>query len=322
MSDGHRHLIVAIGGCLALLFAASVEAKAGQPVQERPQASVGGQDHARSRQREAPPAAPEAKAQENQKGAAQQPTNGTDEPPKWTDTIMAITAVIVAAFTGVLTWVGWEQWKLLRRSTEESAAAIEIARRTAEATSSVASGTVMTGAATAALANAAEQSAAVAAKTLALMQDTSKRQLRAYMTWDEVELAPFKDKPGVRAVVLRWKNTGQTPATKVRTHMSWEPFAGDLPDGFKFPEKLSDGSPSIGTDKTVDVHAEGISIDLVERAAGKQRRLFIWAAIEYEDVFGPPAHRSEIALEIQFFPMIDGIYPVLFVPLDRHNSST
>ena len=84
--------------------------------------------------------------------------------------------LLIMLFTGVLTWVGWEQWRLLRRSTEESAAAIEIARRTAEATSSVASGTVMTGAATAALANVTESA-------LKHARDVAESDLRPWVTF-------------------------------------------------------------------------------------------------------------------------------------------
>lgn len=83
--------------------------------------------------------------------------------------------LLIMLFTGVLTWVGYEQWRLLRRSTEESAIAIEIARQTAAATNTVAAGTVATGVGTVALANATESA-------LRHAREVAESELRPWVT--------------------------------------------------------------------------------------------------------------------------------------------
>ena len=56
-----------------------------------------------------------------------------DGGPSWTDVVTAITAVVVAGFTGVLTWVGVVQARLLKRSTAMSRTALHAANQSATA---------------------------------------------------------------------------------------------------------------------------------------------------------------------------------------------
>jgi hypothetical protein len=126
---------------------------------------------------------------------------------------------LIMLFTLALTVVGVLEFLLLRRSTEESAMAVEIARQTAEATGSVASGTVATGAATLALANAAERSADMAAKTLAATQELAYRQLRAYLFVTQAKItATRKGDLFILAIDLPYRNSGQTPAEGISIH--------------------------------------------------------------------------------------------------------
>ena len=175
-----------------------------------------------TRQPATPPDSAGDTAAEQRRAAPEQADNEQIGPVRWLIRAALepdnFANFLIMLFTMALTIVGVLEFLLLRRSTEESAAAIEIARRTAEATSSVASGTMLTGAATAALANAAEKSAAAVAEANQIARDFAESQLRP---WVDVEIVKVTMSSSTAAfqlyVDLRLTNLGKSPAVHIQT---------------------------------------------------------------------------------------------------------
>jgi hypothetical protein len=222
--------------------------------------------------------------------SGQQYIRVSHEPPKWTDIITAVTAMIVALFTALLAVVSWKQWRLLSRSLDDSAVALEIARRTVEATNSVASGTVMTGAATLDLANAAGRSAEAAQQMLAVSQDTAMRQLRAYLSVTGVDIVYDPENPRRFRAIADVRNGGVTPATALRKRIRIRIDAGDEPreEWLDDDEEMVGAGSVLGPGEIQSIGRGGDSplghtVEAYCRAGGV---VTVYGFLLYEDIFG------------------------------------
>jgi hypothetical protein len=177
--------VAAIGLC-----GASQEAPARDKAEHGAQSAVQAQSQPAAQETQPPapaPVKPKAHAETSSAAATKDAAEHPKEGPKWTDIVQALMAAAVAAFTAILTWVGIEQWKLLKSSTEESAAALAIARKAAEA----------------------------AEETAKLTKANIEATHRPWVSIQDIALAgPIKVSDGslVVPIKLALRNTGSTPA--------------------------------------------------------------------------------------------------------------
>jgi hypothetical protein len=198
----------------------------------------------------------------------------TEDPP-WTDKVSAFTAAIVALFTAVLTWVGIQQWLLLRKSTALSIEALEAAKLSAEAATLAA--------------EAAEKAAAVAERALIDIQrpylfpqiDEFGWIDRAddYGPWVKVKLQNIGQQPAIiqvcRGEILFWPS-GVPPkfdAVPLHSDIAVDPIVGPL-------------ILPIGATQDLMVNGPTIPMDLAERFRRNEVQAYARLLIRYRDPLG------------------------------------
>jgi hypothetical protein len=101
-------------------------------------------------------------------------------------------------------------------------------------------------------------------------------------------------------VTLPWVNYGVTPTRNGKSQINWEPFPGDLPNNFDFPDigkvKFSQFMiPAKGSGNAT----MKIPIDIFSEIKKGNMRLFVWGWITYHDIFNKtPTHLSEFCDEV------------------------
>lgn len=169
------------------------------------------------------------------------------------DNPTALSAVVVAVFTVVLTVVAFFQLRSLRHANETSRRAADAARVSADATAETAR--------------------------------TMKAQLRAYLAITRHRAMP--DKTTFQIIV---ENAGQTPAKSVSGHLNfwWDTTGGALPEGFGYPDfdGLSAGKSVafLGPNKTMEFSFGMDEVRLRAAEAG-EISLFVYGHFDYVDVF-------------------------------------
>ncbi|HYL49099.1 MAG TPA: hypothetical protein VET84_07010 [Stellaceae bacterium] len=140
-----------------------------------------------------------------------------------------------------------------------------------------------------------------------IARDTARRQLRAYVGLQRLELElpslndpnykPMKDEPGAVFTdfqVTFIKNFGATPAFNVSifTNCTAIPFLGKLPDGFNYP--IPPDRPSvlgITSRQTLYPGQEVVSrvrildVNNFKQAIAKSKSLYLWGTINYTDIY-------------------------------------
>lgn len=209
------------------------------------------------------------------------------------DGITAIATVFIAIFTLTL----WRSTSgLVDAAAKQSAdtqAAIEASNRNAVA---------------------AERLAQTAITSNQISVTNAERQLRAYVTVQEVTMHVHRhpDRVGVYndqlvpgnphtyrfSVIL--KNGGATPAVNGRINISCEKFNGRIPENFAFPSSQLFGNALIGPQ--VVWHSPSVTVgatELQDPAVPAER--YLWGWIEYDDIFsGSFRHRMEFCFQIIF----------------------
>jgi hypothetical protein len=159
---------------------------------------------------------------------------------------------------------------------------------------------------------------------------------RAYITPIEFTFGKGADIHSGRVIKWlfhpQWRNTGQTPAIRVRHLTNAKVFLkSGMPDDFDFPDNQRIGANMnfgkvIGPSFTfVGPHVEIDAVVLRDLMKSKQYRMFIWGWVEYRDVFpGTPIRRTEWCSELILLadPTNPQMLPIsLFrlVPTDRFN---
>lgn len=94
----------------------------------------------------------------------------------------------------------------------------------------------------------------------------------------------------------QWENTGSTPASPMRSYVSWSTFNGEPGPDFRFPDLDAAGNPLPGSGNSIETfiapkgasYAERlrISVDVLEQCRRGEVRLFAWGHADYRDVFG------------------------------------
>jgi hypothetical protein len=193
-------------------------------------------------------------------------------------TVTALFTVILATSTVLL----WKETKDLRNFAEEQSAdmkaSIAEAARAAFAMQNVAT--------------AVADNATAANASVALFKDANVRQMRAYLTigfgalikQDTVTNYHFEAR-------MNLQNVGATPAYKVvsNTHLSVLPFP--LPSDFQIPAFAATPSTNVmGPHQSVLITGVADQVysddDVKEISFGKDKRLYVYGIVKYEDAFG------------------------------------
>jgi hypothetical protein len=156
--------------------------------------------------------------------------------------------------------------------------------------------------------------------TLIETRDTARRQLRAYLVFNEVvynhEKKDFK-------IQVEWVNSGQTPALHADAFATWKLTSEPLPDDFDFPDtepRDDDGPATIGPNKSImGTSSEYLLPETILEIARGQRRFYVWGAVEYTDIFNV-RRRTETAASMQVELLDDdGSIVMRWNSIRRHN---
>lgn len=122
-----------------------------------------------------------------------------------------------------------------------------------------------------------------------IARDTSKRQLRAYLTVAKAEIEGFGE-GGVLVYTLRAENSGQTPAHGV-TWTNWIKMI-ELPekedDFIEPPGDTPQSNSVVGSGKPLLCTAIWAKLDVgtYDKLMRKEKAVFLFGHIVYQDVFG------------------------------------
>jgi len=135
--------------------------------------------------------------------------------------------------------------------------------------------------------------------------DTAKKELRAYVSMEEISLGviqPTLGFPAMYRVTIIWGNGGKTPTKNLLSNIDWKNFPQELPDDFDFPDNpnIPPTVGLIGPGRTLNSRNVDIPVDLVEtQIATKYQHLYIWGWVDYDDVIdGMRRHRTEFCVEL------------------------
>lgn len=137
------------------------------------------------------------------------------------------------------------------------------------------------------------QRAAVAAElTLGSMEDTARKQLRAYITSSNGAAGANPEASGIRyEFEVVFKNSGVTPAQNYRNIMRVTPCGTNVPNGFNFelpyPPTHSISTVGPGLDERLRASTLVIGESLQDFQNGSAR-LHVYATANYDDIYGTP----------------------------------
>ena len=176
--------------------------------------------------------------------------------------------------------------------------------------------------------------------TIRTMARTERRQLRAYVGIEKIELvfrANVQQIEGAKKGEIGWiwpdvllvhyRNFGQTPASRVYIHVNWEPmkFGVFLPDSFTYPDRFSawyEGAEPImsyefvdgGQPRTTSINIDDASV-FKEAKAKRAWNVYVYGHIDFTDIYGSRWQRNYCYLYEPWGPRIDP-----FVSHAEHNN--
>lgn len=184
---------------------------------------------------------------------------------------------LIAAFTGALMWVAWQQWKTYERQADLMSDSLRVATISA---------------------NASKEAADAAKATVETMERNARKQLRAYVTLKFGKDKKAEDETN-ETFTFFIKNSGQTPALNLSSNFGWRQEPGPnarWPKGVEPIGTVVDigGSKApLGAGEVTPLHSP---IDRVQdphvfrralvAANLGQCTLFFVGQITYDDVFG------------------------------------
>jgi hypothetical protein len=186
-------------------------------------------------------------------------------------------------------------------------------------------------------ANAAVDQAVAANAANIHAQETTQRELRAYVFVKELILAvdkmPSRVSPYTAAFVegasntyrirAELENSGNTPAGRVTYCINSESSESELTADFDFPDSKDLETTVIGPRAVA--HTQTVSFPAIEitMASRDGWHLYIWGWIEYSDIFpDTPRHRTEYCFEVVAKKWPDGDkIDISFRPHNRFNGA-
>lgn len=153
----------------------------------------------------------------------------------------------------------------------------------------------------------------------AIARRSARRELRAYMTW--VQAPHSIDDDGLK-FQIEWVNRGKTPARASNSYADWKFFDGQLPEEFDFPEPApgdEDGPPTIGPGQSLFTSGmDPIPQELIVEVAAGTKRVYLWGAVNYVDVFGSN-RRTEFAAKLHASHARETFFDLRLNAIGRHN---
>ena len=227
--------------------------------------------------------------------------------PTVTDAVMAVFALILLLFA-------WRLTATTRELVSNATAQSDVNRRAIEASERAA--------------EAARRSAEAAEKSVAVVQDTTARQLRAYVTVKEFLQGPVKDdKQHLHGWVFQvvWQNTGVTPTKGFRYWAALRQFENGIPADFDFAPPMSSdfaggelGSASTVTSGTLFVPQQ----DVAQIQSGA-RKAVLYGKADYQDVLDQKRETTfAVELVIVSDPGGANATPFTFSYHPRHNAAS
>jgi hypothetical protein len=198
--------------------------------------------------------------------------------PSWADVTVAVSTVVLTAFTGVLGWVAIIQAKLLERTTADSAIATETARQSAEA---------------------ATKSAEVAERTLILAQrarvSVERPSVRYYPT------DPTQPPHKFAEISIAWGNKGVTPTVGLRITTAIRLDPNPPPADFDWNSHLNEGGQTIvypgGEARSGDHVISNLQFDALKAGTSY---IHYFGRARYGDVFDKDAgHETAFCFELK-----------------------
>jgi hypothetical protein len=160
-----------------------------------------------------------------------------------------------------------------------------------------------------------------ASKQLKSADETRRKELRAYISCRHFVQEPSSEGgTGAKDIAVIWENSGNTPATEVRSTIDWCVRDGPLPEDFSFPPYPDPdvfGTLALGPGLRSTSGANPIPKADVQSIFEKKKRGFAWAAVNYLDVFGEKC-RTEAAVEMKV-TQLEGDLKIDFLILPRFN---
>jgi hypothetical protein len=143
-------------------------------------------------------------------------------------------------------------------------------------------------------------------RSVALSETSLITVQRAFVFMRGIETTTLVDAVLVSA---QWENSGSTPARRCTNYINsiWQ--EDNLPEDFDFPDFDAEGNPvsapalipfSIGPRASWSSINLRIPIGIIDQIRRKERRLFIWGWLDYDDFFPDTArHRTEFCQEFE-----------------------
>ena len=137
-------------------------------------------------------------------------------------------------------------------------------------------------------------------------EKTAERQLRAYVSMASAAIQPQTNEAGISGLYIRVivKNSGQTPARDFRI---WIEALVSVPTAspFQFPDNLNARPFSVlGPGIETNLDKEGtISADDLADLHSSKKVVFVWARVEYRDIFDKPHYLKLKMVSSVWYPI-------------------
>lgn len=153
-----------------------------------------------------------------------------------------------------------------------------------------------------------------------IARDTARHQLRAYITLDSVELTPPEIMRGPFSFQLFWRNSGQTPASRVFTRTVFDMLAGKpVSLDYSVVDKADAIGPFVvGPGQTIASERIEVSFEDGMRILHKTGSGMVLGRVSYEDVFADRQRETEFCVELRIEgqPKLD---KAAFIPFGDFN---
>lgn len=149
-------------------------------------------------------------------------------------------------------------------------------------------------------------------------RESSERQSRAYVFLESIsfgnELAVSTKTINYIKPIVKWTNSGATPAKNVVACCNFVFSDVRQSDNFKFPDGLRENF-EMGPNSSFASHSLNIPVGNVANADSDKCTLFIWGWIDYDDVFSTKRRRTEFNREVKVSKAADGEPTYFFSPI-------
>jgi hypothetical protein len=134
--------------------------------------------------------------------------------------------------------------------------------------------------------------------------DTAKETQRAFLSFSGISpvmtLTGSDGKRIATEVIVKWNNSGTTPADQAVTRVNAQLWPSDLPDGFDFKDLPGAASVPLAIGPKGDGGATMLlPLHMLQLQREASSRLYVWGWAVYKDIFkGDPDRLTEFCTEI------------------------